>query len=67
MVIYGFLIELLYECGPLVSPLCRLIRWLGLRSDKETDGGIDIEDTFANSWTTASSLCSFLASASGSR
>jgi hypothetical protein len=36
MVIYAFLIELLQASGPLVSCLCRLTRWLGLKGEKET-------------------------------
>jgi hypothetical protein len=36
MVIYAFLIELLADQGPLVSLLCRLTRWLGLKTEKET-------------------------------
>jgi hypothetical protein len=36
MVIYAFLIELLDEHGPLVSMLCRLTRWLGLKTEKQT-------------------------------
>jgi hypothetical protein len=36
MVIYAFLIELLETSGPLISFLCRLTRWLGLKAEKET-------------------------------
>ena len=36
MVIYAFLIGLLASGGPLVSYLCRLTRWLGLKREKET-------------------------------
>jgi hypothetical protein len=36
MVIYAFLIGLLESAGPLVSTLCRLTRWLGLKHEKET-------------------------------
>ncbi len=36
MVIYAFVIELLEGHGPLVSVLCRLTRWLGLKTEKET-------------------------------
>jgi hypothetical protein len=35
MVVYAFLIELLAGGGPLVSVLCRLTRWLGLKTEKE--------------------------------
>ncbi len=36
MVIYAFLVELLQAGGSLVSVLCRLTRWLGLKTEKET-------------------------------
>ena len=36
MVIYAFLIGLLEGGSPLVSFLCRLTRWLGLKKEKET-------------------------------
>jgi hypothetical protein len=36
MVIYAFLSELLQASEPLVSVLCRLTRWLGLKGEKET-------------------------------
>jgi hypothetical protein len=36
MVIYAFLIALLEGAGPLVSLLCRLTRWLGLKGEKAT-------------------------------
>lgn len=36
MVVYSFLIELLETGGPLVSALCRLTRWLGLKKEHET-------------------------------
>ncbi|MBI4507736.1 MAG: transposase, partial [Chloroflexi bacterium] len=36
MLVYAFLIELLATGGRLVSVLCRLTRWLGLKKEKET-------------------------------
>lgn len=36
MVIYAFLVSLLAAAGPLVSFLCHLSRWLGLKSEKAT-------------------------------
>ncbi len=36
MVIYAFLVELLQTGGSLVSLLCHLTRWLGLKTEKET-------------------------------
>jgi hypothetical protein len=36
MVIYAFLIALLHTGGTLVSTLCQLTRWLGLKGEKET-------------------------------
>lgn len=36
MVVYAFLIELLETGGPLVGALCRLTRWLGLKTEHTT-------------------------------